>query len=407
MASPTDKELLANDDAKERGVKYVWNEDADDWDAKRVKIIMQEEPYKEGGMRVAHRIWEIEGGQVKAGIAKYFKEKDISPSMCFNEAMTQMLADAYAVRFNESYESTRKIRFVPVSVLRLSERSGQIVSVEPFIAGRYVKHNDNDGHVDTDDILPQAFSHFTWEESRRKLLVCDIQGVGDCYTDPQIHSVDGEGFGTGNMGLNGIQKFFSTHKCNAICKMLQLHGIDPFAKRDDDESEEMSQSMEGSFRAGTDAGAPRVSEERGRRHRRQSADEGSQMSLSGVERQKTGKSKNLKGLWNSGKAFGAALVRAVKASVISPQSSRSVSPVSGRQRGNSTQLNPDAIAAGLAAAKLGQDGPAPPQVFRRNRAKGAGVPASPPASPEASRSQRGPSAESSAMYLHDSVQEED
>lgn len=166
MASPTDKELLANDDAKERGVKYVWNEDADDWDAKRVKIIMQEEPYKEGGMRVAHRIWEIEGGQVKAGIAKYFKEKDISPSMCFNEAMTQarmicdlwpvslshvrveyasdfassgqMLADAYAVRFNESYESTRKIRFVPVSVLRLSERSGQIVSVEPFIAGRYV-----------------------------------------------------------------------------------------------------------------------------------------------------------------------------------------------------------------------------------------------------------------------------
>lgn len=131
------------------------------------------------------------------------------------------------------------------------------------------------------------------------------------------------------------------------------------------------------------------------------------MSLSGVERQKTGKSKNLKGLWNSGKAFGAALVRAVKASVISPQSSRSVSPVSGRQRGNSTQLNPDAIAAGLAAAKLGQDGPAPPQVFRRNRAKGAGVPASPPASPEASRSQRGPSAESSAMYLHDSVQEED
>ena len=70
-----------------------------------------------------------------------------------------------------------------------------------------VKHNDNDGHVDTNELLPQvhlqvlavvqyiqnsalhfadvprsvcawqAFSHFSWEASERNLLVCDIQGV--------------------------------------------------------------------------------------------------------------------------------------------------------------------------------------------------------------------------------------
>lgn len=114
--------------------------------------------------------------------------------------------------------------------------------------------------------IKQAFSHFTWEESKRKLLVCDIQGVrffsfdisnlarsfisrvltampmhssphdhlwqvDDCYTDPQIHSVDGEGFGTGNMGLKGIKKFFSTHKCNAVCQLLQLDSLDPFGAR--------------------------------------------------------------------------------------------------------------------------------------------------------------------------------
>ena len=34
------------------------------------------------------------------------------------------------------------------------------------------------------------------------------QGVGDYYTDPQIHSLDGEGFGSGNMGPEGIRRFF-------------------------------------------------------------------------------------------------------------------------------------------------------------------------------------------------------
>lgn len=35
----------------------------------------------------------------------------------------------------------------------------------------------------------QAFSHFTFERSGHQLIVVDIQGVGDLYTDPQIHTV--------------------------------------------------------------------------------------------------------------------------------------------------------------------------------------------------------------------------
>eukprot|EP00286_Rhodomonas_abbreviata_P017072 CAMPEP_0181325778 /NCGR_PEP_ID=MMETSP1101-20121128/21123_1 /TAXON_ID=46948 /ORGANISM="Rhodomonas abbreviata, Strain Caron Lab Isolate" /LENGTH=257 /DNA_ID=CAMNT_0023434141 /DNA_START=63 /DNA_END=832 /DNA_ORIENTATION=+ len=238
MAAPASEltpDFLNDEGLKERAVKFIWNEETEDWETRRVKIVMEEEPYKEGGMRVAHKIWEFEGTKVTVGVAKYFKEREIAPNMCFNEAMTQMLADAYAQRFNDAYNSARKIRFVPVSVVRLSERSGQIVSVEPYISGKYVKHNDNDGHVDSDDLLPQAFSHFTWEESKRKLLVCDIQGVEDLYTDPQIHSVDGEGFGTGNMGLPGIQKFFSTHRCNPVCRQLKLDVKDAFSELEEEE----------------------------------------------------------------------------------------------------------------------------------------------------------------------------
>ena len=56
--------------------------------------------------------------------------------------------------------------------------------------------------------------------SGRRLLVCDIQGVGCYYTDPQIHSVDGEAFGSGNCGLDGVRAFFESHRCNSLCRRM-------------------------------------------------------------------------------------------------------------------------------------------------------------------------------------------
>jgi len=35
-------------------------------------------------------------------------------------------------------------------------------------------------------------------------LCVDIQGVGDLYTDPQIHTLDGVGYGDGNLALRGM-----------------------------------------------------------------------------------------------------------------------------------------------------------------------------------------------------------
>lgn len=50
----------------------------------------------------------------------------------------------------------------------------------------------------------QAFSHFTFERSGHQLSVVDIQGVGDLYTDPQIHTESGTGFGDGNLGKSSL-----------------------------------------------------------------------------------------------------------------------------------------------------------------------------------------------------------
>lgn len=50
----------------------------------------------------------------------------------------------------------------------------------------------------------QAFSHFTFERSGHQLIIVDIQGVGDLYTDPQIHTESGADFGDGNLGKTNI-----------------------------------------------------------------------------------------------------------------------------------------------------------------------------------------------------------
>jgi len=47
--------------------------------------------------------------------------------------------------------------------------------------------------------------------------VCNLfmwthQGVGDSWTDPQIHSVDQRGYGKGNMGMRGIRAFLNNHR---------------------------------------------------------------------------------------------------------------------------------------------------------------------------------------------------
>ena len=55
--------------------------------------------------------------------------------------------------------------------------------------GDYVKYNSNSGYINDKTLrrTPQAFSHFTFERSGHQLIVVDVQGVGDLYTDPQVY----------------------------------------------------------------------------------------------------------------------------------------------------------------------------------------------------------------------------
>lgn len=83
--------------------------------------------------------------------------------------------------------------------------------------------------------IPQAFSHFTYRYTKRKLLVCDLQGVLSSspplfeLTDPVIHFRSNRGkrgfFGRTDLGRKGINDFFRSHKCGPLCRMLSRRRV--------------------------------------------------------------------------------------------------------------------------------------------------------------------------------------
>eukprot|EP00117_Sycon_ciliatum_P020060 scpid33183/ scgid3183/ Alpha-protein kinase vwkA; von Willebrand factor A alpha-kinase len=95
----------------------------------------------------------------------------------------------------------------------------------------FIKFNSNGLYVRKDKTalndLVQAFSHWTWVASKKRMLVVDLQGaiIGRklYLTDPVIHSKDLLRFGHGgNHGSSGMISFFKSHKCNDVCDVLKI-----------------------------------------------------------------------------------------------------------------------------------------------------------------------------------------
>lgn len=212
--------------SKEACSIFLYHPETSTWEEKKGKIQIAKQPFAEGGIRAAfHATIHLDKKNINCVVKIAKKPQD--DTIYFNDVAMQMYAKMWAQKFNER-NPPKKITFVDAFVVKLTARKETpVYGGESLIQGTYIKHSDNNGYVNNSSLrnTPHAFSHFSYEASSRQLIIVDIQGVGDYYTDPQIHSIGSQGFGLGNLGEAGIQKFLSSHKCNSICQYLGLPPI--------------------------------------------------------------------------------------------------------------------------------------------------------------------------------------
>lgn len=213
---------------EETALRHNYDTSKNQWSTTVVKVKLDSEPFACGGLRKCYHLHDCTRPE-----DNYVAKLSIDPfedhEIYFIDVEIQMHSKEFARKFNQ-YNPPKNVDFVMAWLLELIEREGRpLCGVETFIEGPYRKHNNNYGYVSEEERnTPQAFSHFTYEASNHKILICDIQGVADLYTDPQMHTIDNkkaELMGKGNMGVRGISKFLATHQCNAICRYLRLPSI--------------------------------------------------------------------------------------------------------------------------------------------------------------------------------------
>jgi len=198
---------------------YDWDKKA--WESAPAKVKIQTKHFSEGGMRTAHFMHLIHpDGTAERMVAKRQKSGTNDPEEYDTDVVMQAACQAVAKAFNQ-YDPIKRVEFVDCFVVMRKDKTWW--GVESYLLGKYVKYNNNFGFVGKDARnTPQAFSHFSYQYTQGKLMIVDIQGVGDKYTDPQIHTSDGKGYGQGNMGPMGIERFLKSHWCNPICLSLKL-----------------------------------------------------------------------------------------------------------------------------------------------------------------------------------------
>ena len=151
-------------------------------------------PFAKGAMRTAS--YARTAASTDRFVVKSYLKSGKQLAHFAEDMQCQALCKAFALEFNTFVQAAkavdtssgedRSLDFVVTTCLKgRSEKTSddECMSLEPFIEGTYVKYSNNCGYVNRHDLgwfndLAQAFSHFTFERSKGRFLVCDLQGVG-------------------------------------------------------------------------------------------------------------------------------------------------------------------------------------------------------------------------------------
>lgn len=221
-----------------------WDYDAgrDAWECSETLIKMEGDSFAKGAMRECYRMKKM--SQVNAHfffhmawedcnnyVAKRYMKPDTPASVYFDDIKMQMVSKRYARLYN-GLGPPKGVDFLQAFVIEV-DRGGETLTfaVERAMEeeGAFVKYNNNSGFVEFGEaegdhhrLTPHAFSRFTFDRSAGSLMVVDIQGCDDVYTDPQIHTLAGTDYGDGNLGVGGMALFFSTAEYDSYSERLGL-----------------------------------------------------------------------------------------------------------------------------------------------------------------------------------------
>ncbi len=214
----------------ERAFRYSYDVCTNTFVCKETVVVIDDDVFAKGGMRSVYKSFDLEdevpdwvakqwlptmGSSQSTTHRKYFRE-------IFVQSKTQQLVNAF-----NAVQSEKTCRMNDSFVIQLVERHPVALFFgERYISGKYKKMNSNDGWVSRSGDFASAFSHFTFKKSDGYCLICDIQGVETddtaTWTDPQMHSIDGNAGGAGDLGIAGMTQFFEKHKCGPLCQLLSL-----------------------------------------------------------------------------------------------------------------------------------------------------------------------------------------
>ena len=200
------------------------------------------DPFAEGKLRIAYHGKYADDEGDSSLVLKLFKYTSENQFDRYKEQMEiQSVAVALANKFNTIKPAgTRDVHFADVSTVAFTEGEKKFhFAMERYIAGKYIKFNNNAGFVNEAAYTAtlNAFSHWTYLATGKYLMVVDLQGVKEetsgevryVLTDPAIHCGSLRRFGKTNLGREGMYKFFRTHYCNGVCRAmaLQFHRFQP------------------------------------------------------------------------------------------------------------------------------------------------------------------------------------
>jgi hypothetical protein len=233
--------------------------------------------YSHGAERLAHMFYEIKptytrgffryervGKPMVAKESRYEEDESTKAKLHTSFCRVQHKAKELSEQFNKAVQKAPLLKPSedkvstppPITFLKCSiyeyynsdwETCGLLV--EKYLSGKFTKYNGNNGyvnHADAHDAATinlevgevkltdfiQAFSHWVYEKSDHNMVVCDLQGILDLegkrpvfrLTDPAICSKQcrSDRYGKTDLGVTGIRQFCRHHKCNGVCKGLNL-----------------------------------------------------------------------------------------------------------------------------------------------------------------------------------------